>query len=268
LAGAIVHHLLLAALLAGEQQRRETADSYRALRYRERLLRHAMRVETVGDLAGLVSHQLRNAFQIMLGHVALGDVSDEAERARRLHLVGETLEGSRPLLDELMGLAHPEEGQAEPTDLGRAVARFVDRARLVVPTTIVLLHERDFGEALPVNLDVRGLEHALWNLVINAKQAMPDGGRITVRTGSGSDSAWVAIVDTGPGIPEQIRDRIFDPYFTTKPPGEGTGLGLAAVARFARSSGGSVDVDSEIDRGTTFLLSFPLATDAGISAVG
>lgn len=257
LAGAMLHKLLLAALLAAEAQRLANYDSRRALRYRERLLRHAMRVETVGDLAGMVSHQLRNTFQILGGHVAFGISGDDGERNQRLLAIGRTLEDSRPLLDQLMTLAHTDEGRAEPVDLGEVVEQFCAQAHLVMPSSIALEHRRS-PQSLPAFLNPRGLEHALWNLVINARQAMPHGGRIVVATAADGGCARVEVSDSGTGIPPEIQSRIFDPYFTTKPPGQGTGLGLAAVTRFMRASSGAIQLESSSEQGTRFSLAFPL----------
>src|SRR5262245_31497283 len=131
LTGVLVHKVLLAALEAIESQRQQNRHSVRALRHREKLLRHALRVETVGDLAGLVTHQLRNAFQVMLGHVSLGAMNGVEDLARRLDLVGETLQRSRPLLDQLMSLAHPDEGVPEAGDLNAWAAAFFERAQRV-----------------------------------------------------------------------------------------------------------------------------------------
>ena len=258
LAGLVLHHLLRKALMVAETIRVQQQETQRALRHRERLLRHAMRVETVGDLAGMVTHQLRNAFQVMLGHATLGAMGDDADRQKRLALLGEELANARPLLDQLMALAHPDEGAPAAIDLEEEAREFHARAVRVMPANITLGLET-CGHALPVLLNPRGLEHALWNLVINARQAMPDGGSITLRTSSQDGVARIAVVDTGHGIPPEIRDRVFDAYFTTKPVGQGTGLGLAAVDRFVRSSNGAVALDSEVGVGTTFALSFPLA---------
>ena len=114
---------------------------------------------------------------------------------------------------------------------------------LVLPATI----EVGFGpseEPLQVRVDPRGLEQALWNLAINARHAMADGGTLQLRTGVDDGYAFVSVADSGPGIPEDIQRRIFDPYFTTKPRGQGTGLGLAAVDRFVRGSRGRVRLES------------------------
>jgi signal transduction histidine kinase len=258
LAGAIVNRLVLMALLTAEAQRRKNFEASRALRHREKLLRHALRVETIGDLAGMVCHQLRNTFQVLMGHVTLGGIADDAERARRLTLIEETLQQTRPLLDQLMRMAHPDESSPVRCDVADIVRGFADQARLVLPGAIRLVTEA--GDALPpVHLDTNGLVHALWNLVINARQAIGGEGVVTLRCGSDSHQVWLEVADSGCGMTAEVQARIFDPYFTTKPPGQGTGLGLTAVARFVRGSNGIVQVESEVGRGTTFRLRFPRA---------
>ena len=256
LAGAILNRLVFLALVTAEAQRRKNFESSRALRHREKLLRHAMRVETIGDLAGMVCHQLRNTFQVLLGHATLGASADEQERERRLRLIQETLHQSQPLLDQLMRMAHPDDGRVMPTDLASTLRGFSDQARLVLPEAIQLTCETP-ARVPQVLLNPHGLVHALWNLVINAKHAIPGTGAITLRCGSDSRQVWIEIADTGSGMSAEVQQRIFDPYFTTKPAGQGTGLGLTAVARFVRSSSGSVQVESAPQRGTTFRLRFP-----------
>jgi len=261
LAGAITNRLVFMALLAVEAQRRKNFESSRALRHREKLLRHALRVETVGDLAGMVCHQLRNTFQVLAGHVTLGGMSDDAERVRRLAMIEETLENTRPLLDQLMQMAHPDEGVTEPCDLGVVVRQFHEQAKRMLPASIRLTCEVP-RETPVVLLNPRGLAHALWNLVINSSQAIQGDGAITLCCGADRQQVWLEVADTGSGMTREVQERIFDPYFTTKPVGQGTGLGLTAVARFVRSSNGLIDVESEVGRGTTFRLQFPRAMDA------
>ncbi len=193
--------------------------------------------------------------------MTLGEMADDAERVRRLASIEQTLDETRPLLDELMSMAHPDEGTTVQCDLAAVLQQFHVQARLVVPKVIEVSCAAP-PMPLPVVLNPRGLVHALWNLVINARQAIQGEGRITLRCGGTRHHAWIEVADTGSGIPRELQERIFDPYFTTKPPGQGTGLGLTAVARFARASNGAVSVDSEPGRGTTFRLQFPLALRA------
>jgi two-component system NtrC family sensor kinase len=265
LVGALVHKLLLAAVRTNEQHRRRNLESSRALRHREKLLRHALRVETVGDLAGMIVHQLRNAFQVMMAQLSFAGVADPDERERRLLLVEETLRESAPLLDQLMVLAHPDEGSPAPADLGSLVDEFHRKVVRVMPAAVAVRREAD-GEPLPVLIDPRGLEHALWNLVINARQAIVNSGTITLRTHRERSVAVLEVEDTGCGMAAEIADRIFDPYFTTKPPGQGTGLGLTAVARFVRGNSGSIRVRSEVGRGSRFELAFPMREAGAASA--
>ncbi|MFT7534797.1 MAG: signal transduction histidine kinase [Hyphomicrobiaceae bacterium] len=259
LAGSIVNRLVFMTLMTAERQRRKNFDASRALRHREKLLRHAMRVETVGDLAGMVCHQLRNTFQVLLGHVTMGSLSDDNERQRRLVLIEDTLQQSQPLLDQLMRMAHPDEGTSMPCDLSEVLRQFHQQAALVLPGGVQITVEAP-SEVPAVLLNPHGIVHALWNLIINAKQAIEGDGAITLRCGSDRHQVWIEVADTGGGMPTAVQDRIFDPYFTTKPIGQGTGLGLTAVARFVRGSNGLIQVESEAGRGTTFRMRFPRAT--------
>ena len=261
LAGAIVNRLVFMTLMTAESQRRKNFESSRALRHREKLLRHALRVETVGDLAGLVCHQLRNTFQVLMGHVTLGSMSNDEERQRRFKLIEETLQQSQPLLDQLMRMAHPDVGASSSCDLAEVLRQFHVQAERVLPSGITVRCDAP-GEAPLVQVNPHGLVHALWNLVINAKQAIEGEGQIELRCGSDRRQVWVEVADTGPGIPAEVQERIFDPYFTTKPIGQGTGLGLTAVARYVRGSNGAIEVESESGRGTTFRMRFPRAVGA------
>lgn len=258
LAGSIVNRLVFMALMTAERQRRKSFDTSRALRHREKLLRHAMRVETVGDLAGMVCHQLRNTFQVLLGHVTMGSMSGDDERQRRLILIEEALQQSQPLLDQLMRMAHPDEGTPMSCDLAEVLRQFHKQAALVLPGCVQLTVEVP-SEVPAVLLNPHGIVHALWNLIINAKQAIDGDGAITLRCGSDRHQVWVEVADSGDGMPTEVQERIFDPYFTTKEIGQGTGLGLTAVARFVRGSNGLIQVESETGRGTTFRMRFPKA---------
>ncbi len=261
LVGAITNRLVFMALVTAESQRRKNFESSRALRYREKLLRHALRVETVGDLAGMVCHQLRNAHQVLLGHVTLAMGADETERTERLAAIERTLGETQPLLQQLMRMAHPDEGATTPTDLSALAREFFGQARLIVPEAITMRSEIADGP-LPALINPQGLSHALWNLVINARQALGGSGMIRIRCGGNRSQVWIEIADDGPGIPAEVRERIYDPYFTTKPPGQGTGLGLTAVARFVRASNGVIQLASEIEEGTAFRMRFPRAAES------
>lgn len=261
LTGALVHALLQRAFQAAAENRASRARIEQQLAQGEKLLRHALRIETVGDLAGLVSHQLRNAHQVMAGHVAMAELGPTSESGHRLRLIGEALEQSKPLLDQLMGLAHPGDGDLVELDLGSLLASFHHRARQVLPSSIEI-GCRVADEDLTVRLNARGFEHALWNLVINARQAIDGQGSIDLHARVEQGEAVLDVVDTGCGMAPDVAARVFEPYFTTKPIGQGTGLGLVAVERFVRTCGGRIEVESTRGKGTRFRLRFPLARAA------
>jgi two-component system cell cycle sensor histidine kinase/response regulator CckA len=121
------------------------------------------------------------------------------------------------------------------------------------------------AESDTIFADSSQLEQIIVNLAVNARDAMPKGGTLVIATAGGKDATRVELVvrDTGSGIDEITRARIFDPFFTTKPKGKGTGLGLATVLRIVRASNASIDVTSEVDQGTSFIVGFPtVATHA------
>jgi len=212
----------------------------------------------------MVCHQLRNTFQVVMGHVTMCGMADDAERVRRLAMIEQVLQQARPLLDQLMHMAHPDEGTTVACDVAEILRQFHSQARLVLPGAIQLSCEATTESAM-VLLNPHGLVHALWNLVINARQAIRGEGAITLRCGRDRHQVWIEVADTGCGMSKEVQERIFDPYFTTKPPGQGTGLGLTAVDRFVRSSSGLIQLDSEIGRGTTFRMRFPVAGGASRS---
>ena len=250
--------LFLAVSLWFRPGRKSAIPTPDAEEERERLLRHAMRVETVGDLASMVAHQLRNHLQVMMGHAALASTDSAPDRDHRLATIRDEISSSIELLEQLLQLAHPDDGAAVRLDLVAHCREFGSSVRHILPSAL------DFQLELPerpvhVVLDPQGLEHSLLNLLINARHATSGHGRLTLRVAVEGSLARVEVTDTGSGIPEEALAHVFDPYFTTKPKGEGTGLGLAAVKRFVQSASGVVSVQSEVGRGTAFRLEFPLA---------
>jgi two-component system NtrC family sensor kinase len=110
----------------------------------------------------------------------------------------------------------------------------------------------------PVNGDPQQLQQVFVNIMLNAYQSMPQGGRLEIKTWAKDNTVTVAFSDEGVGIPPKYMDRIFDPFFTTKEPGEGTGLGLSVSYGIVQRHGGSIDVESKEGKGTTFTIRLPL----------
>ncbi len=268
LLGAMLHRAMLGLFELEITQRDRIEETLRALRQRERLLRHAMRVATIGEMTAMAVHQLRNKFQVVNGHVALGMQADSEEKDRRLEQIRQALQSAGNALEQLLAMAHPGEGLAQTVSLTEECREFAERVRAILPAAIVL--ETDLpAEPVFVHLVPEELEHALSNLVINAKQAMRRG-TVTIRLRADGDAATLAVTDEGPGIDPEILPRLFTPFVTSKPKGQGTGLGLVGVDRFMRASGGHVSVQSEPGQGATFTLVFPSVAGAvqGLTSAG
>jgi signal transduction histidine kinase len=264
LLGSLLQRTLTLAISAEEDQNERMDEARRALRHRENLLRHAMRIETVGEMASMVVHQLRNQFQLILGYAAVGIRSTDDRTAAHFRSIVDTLGQSNDLLEGLLGMSRTEAGVVERVDLTEHCRQVRESYRRVLPASVKLrLTVPD--HPVPVSLNPEGLEHALLNLVINARQAIDGEGEIHLRLDSRDGVARLEVADTGSGIADDDLDEVFKPFFTTKKKGEGTGLGLAAVQRFVMSSGGEVSVASRVGIGTTFSLEFPVETEQRLS---
>jgi nitrogen-specific signal transduction histidine kinase/ActR/RegA family two-component response regulator len=244
----------------------------------EAQLRQAQKMEAVGNMTGGMAHDFNNLLTVIIGN---------------LDLLQDDIAGNRPAEQTLATVLHASERGAELTRQMLAFSRRqplrskpVDVNGLVRQTSRLL--ERTLGENITVNLhlaadlrmalvDESQMEAALVNIAINARDAMPCGGSLTLETRNAQldaadaalhpevapgDYACVEISDTGIGMPPDVVDRIFEPFFTTKESGKGTGLGLSMVYGFVKQSGGHVSVYSELGRGTTFKLFLPLAAPA------
>ena len=247
----------------------EDLSEERALRER---LDQARRLEALGQLAGGVAHDFNNYLTAILGNAELlaSELPPEDPRSELVAGITRAAEHSAALTRKLLAFGRRQVFQA----------RVMDPARLLRELAPVL--RRLAGEAIQFDLDcaedtgrVRAdplqLEVALVNLVSNARDAMPEGGTLTLETGNVlvddasarrlgvPPGAYVSISvsDTGSGMPPEVRDRIFEPFFTTKPEGEGTGLGLSSVHGIVRQSGGAISVYSEPGVGTLFRIYLP-----------
>ncbi len=224
-------------------------------------LLQAQKMEAVGSLAGGIAHDFNNLLQSMLSHTQLLlRLCDSPQRVAALSkgLEQEVTRGAA-LTRQLLLFSRRETVKPEQLDLTTVVQDLTGMLRRLVRASIALSTELA-PQALPVKADRGQLTQVLMNLVVNASDAMPDGGTLVVRTGQAeSGEVWLAVQDTGCGIPEAIREHLFEPFFTTKSAGQGTGLGLPVVHGIVTKHGGRIEIESAVGIGSTFKIFLPRA---------
>ncbi|MBS0641244.1 MAG: PAS domain S-box protein [Acetobacteraceae bacterium] len=241
----------------------------------EEALRQAQKMEAIGQLTGGVAHDFNNMLQAISGSLELMQKRVSQDRASEIgRFIGaarQTLERAAALTHRLLAFARRQALQAEPVNPDALVEGLADLLRRTMGPAIKVDLRLGDG-SWRVQCDPNQLESGILNLAINARDAMPEGGRLTVSTRHASlsardlaheDSAQpgdfveVAVTDTGSGMDAVTRSHAFEPFFTTKPIGQGTGLGLSQVYGFARQSNGTVRIDSAVGSGTTVRLYLP-----------
>jgi PAS domain S-box-containing protein len=224
-------------------------------------LRQAQKMEAIGRLAGGVAHDFNNLLTVINGNAEVLRDRLSAEDDGLAEEIVRAGERAAALTRQLLAFSRKQVlapkvlcPNATLESLRKMLARLVGE-RVEVVTDL----DATVGF---VKIDPGQLEQALLNLAVNARDAMPHGGRLTLRTRARPDHVRIEVGDTGVGMDVGVRNRVFEPFFTTKPAGEGTGLGLATVKSIVEQAGGTVAVVSEPRRGTTFVIDLPKSADA------
>jgi signal transduction histidine kinase len=261
-----------AALEAANEERLRT----------EAALAQAQRLETVGRLTGGVAHDFNNLLTVVIG--ALDMMLRQAERPDRVRKLGEAaLTASRRgerLTRQLLAFSRRQEFKPETLEIAPVIRGFESLMRRAVEESTPFALEVQTGLGA-VKLDAVQFEAALLNLVVNAKDAVEDGGgaitvkaeRVNLHDGRlpdtpAGDYARISVVDTGMGMAPDVAARALEPFFTTKEVGKGTGLGLAQVYGFARQSGGGVEIESALGKGTAVSIYLPLVEAEATASAG
>lgn len=241
----------------------------------EEELRQSQKMEAIGQLTGGIAHDFNNLLTVISGNLEMIERRLEDGRLRELlrEAQGAAADGAK-LTGQLLAYGRRQALNAKLTDIGQLASTFSELLRRTLGETIEL-QTVVTGHSLTALVDTTQLQNALLNLALNARDAMPRGGRLKVeiarihldadyvqmypqvRLG---DYVLISVSDTGGGMSEEVKQRAFEPFFTTKGVGAGTGLGLSMVYGFARQSGGHVQLYSELDEGTTVRLFLPTAS--------
>ncbi len=241
----------------------------------EARLREAQKLEATGRLAGGIAHDFNNYLTVILGASELlaDAIKDDEDARARLRDIREAAERSVSLTNQLLAYGRQQPMQPRTLDLNEVVSQSDRLLRRLLPENVETLTVLD-PDLDPVRADPSQLEQVIFNLAINARDAMPEGGRLTLETANvyleaefasshpgAHEGPYVllAFSDTGEGIDEGTRRQLFEPFFTTKQQGRGTGLGLATVHGIVQQSGGFLAVTSEPERGSTFQVFLPQA---------
>jgi nitrogen-specific signal transduction histidine kinase/ActR/RegA family two-component response regulator len=252
-----------------------------ALRESERRLAHAQKMEAVGQLTGGIAHDFNNLLLVITGNLELLELKldQEAQKVLLKEAQDAAMLGSK-LTDQLLTFGRRRHMDAQVILLNDQVLGITDMLRRTLGEHVMLSTSltRDIWS---IRADPGQFQSAIVNMAVNARDAMPQGGKLVMETRNivldldhadfhpelkPGEYVQLSISDNGSGMPAQVRDRVFEPFFTTKEKGRGTGLGLAMVYGFVKQSGGHVTIYSEVGHGTTFNLYFP-RTDGPTAAV-
>jgi len=255
---------------------RERADAIEALHNTEKQLVQSQKLEAVGRLAGGISHDFNNLLTVILGYTDISrrNLKEGDPLLRNLEEIGKASERAASLTRQLLAFSRKQVMQPKVFDMNTVVTDLNKMLRRMIGEDIELrvISQADLGN---IKADPVQHEQVIMNLVVNARDAMPKGGKLSIETSDvyldesyarehvsvdPGEYVMLAISDTGCGMNEETRQHIFEPFFTTKDSGKGTGLGLSMVYGIVKQSGGNIWVYSEEGRGTTFKIYFPRVT--------
>lgn len=221
----------------------------------------------IGQLAASIAHELRNPLSSIKGAAQFlaKEYEDHPSVVEFLDIIVEEVNGLNKLTTDFLDFARPMQFDLKPTDLSRVVEKTLQLMSVHITDSNVVVKERLADNLPSIQCDAKQIEQVLKNIIINALQAMPDGGVLTVETGqTAAGGVFLSISDTGIGIPPEKLDSIFLPFVTTKT--KGTGLGLSIVNRIVENHGGRVEVSSRVGEGTTFKVFLPLVVPRPVAA--
>jgi two-component system cell cycle sensor histidine kinase/response regulator CckA len=240
---------------------RDITEAKRAAEEKARLeaqLFHAQKMESIGRLAGGVAHDFNNLLTIINGYsgLLLGQLPPDAPSRGALEQIRKAGERAAHLTRQLLAFSRTQLLQPSNIELNSVLAGMHPMLARLLGEDIEL-HFNLSPEPCHIRADPHQLEQVILNLAVNARDAMPDGGRLTITTTRANAAVQLTVTDTGAGIDDQVLPHIFEPFFTTKPHGKGTGLGLSMVEGIVLQSGGKINVESQPGLGAAFTITLP-----------
>jgi two-component system nitrogen regulation sensor histidine kinase GlnL len=220
-------------------------------------LREKENLALIGEVVSSIAHSLSNPLNIISGnadYLLLNKKSDEAEYEELKTIVEETTRITKSLRG-LLNFSRPLVVEKTKTDINKLVEEIVSKSKYTIDKKNIII-KRSLDKDLPqVKVDRAQIEEVITNLVVNAVQAFTGLGEIIIKTKTNSNSVYIEVSDNGPGIPKENLEKIFRPFFSSKGYGKGTGLGLSIVKRIINEHGGSINVKSQVGKGTVFTIS-------------
>jgi len=235
-------------------------------------LRQSQKMEAIGQLAGGVAHDFNNLLMVISAHTALVKeiLLEDSNALESLKAMENAVDQATGVARSLLAFSRKLRSEKKPLNLYAAIERTMRMLRRVLPAGIELLVDAACEPAPWVNGDQTQLQQVILNLAVNARDAMPNGGTLHISVSPpekvpaqsaqfSPDTFFTRLIvsDTGAGILPQLQSHIFEPFFTTKVRGQGTGLGLAVVHGIIEDHGGHIEVQSEVGKGTTFIIDLP-----------
>jgi nitrogen-specific signal transduction histidine kinase/ActR/RegA family two-component response regulator len=244
-------------------------------------LSQSQKMEAVGQLTGGIAHDFNNLLTVILGNLDMLSQNVPVEEIRWRRGIDQAMRASERaanLTQQLLAFARRQPLKPKPLDVNQTLTRWMELIRRMLPESISIrrIEGADAGSA---EVDQNQLESALLNLAVNARDAMPDGGTLTLETSrtlirghdvhtpfdlEPGDYVLICVSDTGIGMSREVLERAFEPFFTTKPLGQGTGLGLSQIFGFVKQSGGNIQMYSQAGHGTTVKIYLRRMSDAAV----
>src|SRR5579862_3004355 len=266
IAGFLTYELLeaiRAATRRAQKAAEELAEANKQLREAEAQVRRTERLAALGQLSAVLAHEIRNPLSTIKGsaEVLLKNVDSNGAVAHELAgFISSEVDRTNALVTRFLDFARPLVLRLEPTDLNEVVDEAVAQVEKHTPPLDVSIYKNYSPDIAPFPMDRQLIERVLYNLILNAAQASPPEGSVTVKTRQAGDIVEIDVIDRGSGIAPKDRESIFNPFFTTK--SSGVGLGLAIVSKIVDEHGGEIRVESEPGAGSIFRVFLPMRESA------